>query len=96
MRVNLHVPYADNAEAKRLGARWDGVTWYVQNVEDMTPFLPWMPAHLTRPHGAKETTHKATIRTGCGFRTDLCNCGLPPWELCSQTCAHALVVAGHK
>ena len=53
MRVNLKVPYSENPQAKRLGARWDPArkVWYVENVEKLDPFLRWMPKHLTRAHG---------------------------------------------
>lgn len=55
MRVNLKVPYKQKEEAKRLGARWDSArqVWYVENREDLSPFLKWMPRHLTRPHQEK-------------------------------------------
>ena len=52
MRVNLRVPYEQKDEARRLGARWDGAlkTWYVENVENLSPFLQWMPPHLLKAH----------------------------------------------
>lgn len=49
MRINLNVPYEERHEAKALGARWDLArkTWYVSDVEDLTPFFAWMPtSHL--------------------------------------------------
>jgi len=52
MRINLQVPYEDKEEAKRLGAIWDVArkTWYIQNKEDLRPFLKWIPKRLTKPH----------------------------------------------
>jgi hypothetical protein len=52
MRLNLCVPFRDNAKVKRLGARWDRGrrTWYIENAEDLFPFLKYLPEHLTRPH----------------------------------------------
>lgn len=52
MRVNLKVPYAEKDIAKKKGARWDGVAkvWYVEDKENLKPFLKWMPAHLRKPH----------------------------------------------
>jgi hypothetical protein len=51
MRVNLKVPFDERGEAKRLGASWDAArkTWYVQNRENLKPFLKWMPERLRRP-----------------------------------------------
>lgn len=51
MRTNLIVPFAEKDEARRLGARWDSArrVWYVENMENLVPFLRWMPAHLKAP-----------------------------------------------
>ena len=55
MRVNLKVPYQQKERAKRLGARWDPAreVWYVENRDDLRPFLQWMPKHLLKPHKEK-------------------------------------------
>jgi len=52
MRVNLQVPYEQKDEAKKRGARWDAArkVWYVENLENLRPFLRWMPKHLTKAH----------------------------------------------
>jgi len=44
-RFALTVPYAERAEAKRLGARWDAKarTWYVPLGADIAPFSRWQP-----------------------------------------------------
>lgn len=56
MRLNLRVPFRDNYKVKRLGARWDIARrcWYVVDPEDVSPFLPYLPAHLTKPHKVRE------------------------------------------
>lgn len=55
MRVNLKVPYAEKDQARRLGAKWDRArqTWYIENMEDLTPFMRWMPSHLKKAHEPK-------------------------------------------
>jgi hypothetical protein len=51
MRVNLKVPYAEKDKAKRLGAKWDMArkVWFVEDLDNLSPFLRWMPEHLKRP-----------------------------------------------
>ena len=46
MRINLSVPFREKDEAKRLGAKWDGIkrTWYLVDINDLTPFLKWIPS----------------------------------------------------
>lgn len=52
MRINLKVPYEEKDKAKSRGARWDSArkTWYVEDAEDLRPFLKWIPEHLQKPH----------------------------------------------
>ena len=52
MKVMLNVPFADKDEAKRLGCRFSSAAkrWYIEDPEDMQPFMRWMPEHLKRPH----------------------------------------------
>lgn len=56
MRINLNVPYDQRGLARRRGAYWDSArkVWYVENREDLSPFLRWMGAHLTQPHNAPQ------------------------------------------
>lgn len=63
MRVNLIVPFAEKDKVKRLGARWDIARrcWYVEDVEDLTVFLPWMPEHLKKPHQATKNPPKRVV-----------------------------------
>ena len=44
LRVDLQVPYADNAIAQRLGARWDPGrrVWFVPENRDASPFARWL------------------------------------------------------
>lgn len=51
MRVDLVVPFSEKDRVKALGARWDIARkrWYVEDIEDLTPFLPWIPARLKAP-----------------------------------------------
>ena len=51
MRTNLFVPFEEKDEAKRLGARWDLAlkVWFVENVDDLTPFLKWIDKRSKQP-----------------------------------------------
>ena len=50
MRTNLNVAFKDSQKAKSLGAKWDGSrkTWFVENVENLTDFLPWIDEKLKK------------------------------------------------
>ena len=63
MRTNLTVPYAQKDDAKSLGARWDGINkvWYIEDKEDLTPFMRWMNREQLRPH-SKPGNESVTIR----------------------------------
>jgi len=52
MIIHLNVPYSEKDEAKALGARWNPSrkTWFIEDREDLTPFMKWIPAPLLRPH----------------------------------------------
>jgi hypothetical protein len=51
MRTNLNVPFSENHKVKRLGAKWDLArkTWYVEDVVNLEPFLPWIADYLKKP-----------------------------------------------
>lgn len=51
MKTFLFVPFEEKDDAKRLGARWDIARkrWYVDDLENLEPFLRWMPENLARP-----------------------------------------------
>lgn len=44
MRIDLNVPFIEKDKVRKLGAHWDNArkTWYVENVKDLDPFLPYM------------------------------------------------------
>jgi hypothetical protein len=47
MRINLNCPFSEKDTAKALGARWDADkrVWYLEGIEDITPFMQWIPKH---------------------------------------------------
>jgi len=51
MRINLNCPFQDKDQAKSLGAKWDMArkTWYIVDMEDLTPFMRWIPGHRANP-----------------------------------------------
>lgn len=51
MRINLQVRFEEKDHAKRLGARWDPSlgTWYIVDMEDLTPFMRWIPVDRANP-----------------------------------------------
>ena len=50
MRTNLNVPFAQKDRARKLGAQWDAAKkiWYIEDVEDVRPFMQWMAPHLLK------------------------------------------------
>jgi hypothetical protein len=55
MRINLQVPIHQRGIARRRGATWDKSrrVFYVEHVEDLRPFLRWIPSALeVRTHAA--------------------------------------------
>ncbi len=56
MIVWLNVPFAQKDKAKRLGARWSAGSkrWYVENVDDLRPFMEWIDERLKRPVAGNE------------------------------------------
>jgi hypothetical protein len=57
----LNVPFSEKDKARRLGAHWDLARkkWYVENMEDLTPFLRWMADHHKHPYGWRNPQDKA-------------------------------------
>ena len=45
MRINLTTPFAEKDQVKALGVGWDAArkVWYIEDVEDLTPFTRWIP-----------------------------------------------------
>ncbi len=59
MRTNLNATYDDKDIVKKLGAKWDVArqTWYVENVEKIHLFLPWIDDKLKQPTKSKPLKH---------------------------------------
>lgn len=93
MRINLSCPYAEKDEAKALGAKWDAdrKVWYIQGVEDLTPFSRWIPllGRMSEDMKPKKDVNRKPRITGAFV--PLCDCTNPPWEDCEHTevAAHA-------
>lgn len=51
MRTRLTIPDAETSYAKSLGAQYDKNKreWYVEDAEDLLPFLRWMDKRLLQP-----------------------------------------------
>lgn len=51
MIVWLKVPFQQKDEARRLGAQWNDARrlWYVENIEDLRPFMKWIDARVKAP-----------------------------------------------
>ena len=51
MRTKLHIPEAAIPYAQSLGAQYDRSKgeWYVENADDLVPFLCWMDKRLLQP-----------------------------------------------
>lgn len=57
MRINIQCPFAEKDDARLLGARWDAArkTWYIVDIEDLTPFMRWI-----KP--AEDSVERVTLR----------------------------------
>ncbi|SAK88647.1 hypothetical protein AWB77_04807 [Caballeronia fortuita] len=55
MIVWLNVPFSQKDDARRKGARWSAAhkRWFVENVEDLEPFIGWIDDRLKRPAASK-------------------------------------------
>ncbi len=94
MRINLATPFAEKDQAKALGARWDAArkVWYVEDVEDLTPFKRWIPELAgwdenkakSKPDRKRKVAPTSVPTTG---PTDVsqCSCSVLPWEDCEHT-----------
>lgn len=101
MRINLKTTFAEKDQVKALGARWDVArkTWYVENVEDLTPFKRWIPGlsdwdehkaakkagKAGKPARKRAAAPAAAPRTGPVELVPLCGCSVLPWEDCEHT-----------
>ena len=96
MRINLVTPFAEKDAAKALGARWDSAkkVWYIVDVEDLTPFLRWIPnldaaqdTVATAPASAQTPVAKvkppATSKPA--VEVPHCGCSVLPWDDCEHS-----------
>ena len=97
MRTNLKCPYEEKDEAKRLGARWDATrkTWYIENVEDLTPFMRWIKTttHHWTPGQSKQApkVRKPERPSITGAEApEHCGCDALPWDDCIHTAGPAI------
>ena len=102
MRINLITPFAEKDAAKALGARWDAAKkcWYIVDVDDLTPFMRWIPnldvaqdAGATTGQEAKASTKAAAVKTKPpmaskpAIEVPHCGCPVLPWEDCEHSLA---------
>lgn len=86
MRVNLKCPFCEKDAAKSLGAKWDAAqkTWYIVNVEDLTPFMRWIknaPRTLrTEPQPIVVKQKRAFVTIGQSAPKAFPDDPYPPWE----------------
>lgn len=103
MRIDLNVPFSEKDEARILGARWDAGrrTWYVKDMEDLTPFQRWLKKPQSSCHevqhvplGSRERQKVerrlakllAPVCTQSVVHVPHCGCtDVPPWEDCVHT-----------
>jgi len=97
MRINLTTPFAEKEAAKALGARWDPArkNWYIENVEDMTPFIQWIPGIFQKnyhrnnlnnlPRKIQEPKQPYRTSEEVANINSYCNCNVLPWEDCEHT-----------
>lgn len=86
MRINLKCPFEQKDEAKNLGARWDPTqkTWFIQDIEDLTPFMRWISPGK-QDKDAKRAAHHAPKTTGKNADITHCGCQVLPWDHCEHT-----------
>jgi hypothetical protein len=108
MRIDLVTPFAEKDAAKALGARWDGArkVWYITDVEDLTPFLRWIPDMAAATAGvAIEPVRPAMkravksaggslppITTMSNVQVPHCGCDVLPWD----DCVHTVKAVDHR
>jgi hypothetical protein len=103
MRINLVTPFAEKDAVKALGARWDAAkkVWYIVNVEDLSPFMRWIPdlaaaqdgsgdtpaQSAAKPRSASTQKAKSVATFAPAVQIPHCGCDVLPWE----DCEHSLV-----
>ena len=90
MRINLVTPFAEKDAVKALGARWDATkkVWYIVNVEDLSPFMRWIP-DLAAAQDVPASTQKVKpmATSSPAVQIPHCGCALLPWEHCAHSLA---------
>jgi len=100
MRINLVTPFAEKDAVKALGARWDAAkkVWYVVNVEDLSPFMRWIPDLAAAQDGPGAAPVQAKPRSATtqraqpaasvpGLKIAHCGCDVLPWDHCEHSLA---------
>jgi beta-lactamase regulating signal transducer with metallopeptidase domain len=98
MRINLVTPFSEKDVVKALGARWDGAqkVWYIVDVSDLTPFIPWIPdlaaaTDTANDKGVQKAPPKSPPSAAPGVLTQSsaeiphCGCVVLPWADCEHT-----------
>lgn len=97
MRINLTTKFAEKEAVKALGARWDPIrkNWYIENVEDLTPFMKWLPGidqkNDSDNHSSNSSKKKFipnelnSIEKSSDNINSYCGCNVLPWEDCVHT-----------
>jgi len=72
MIVNLNVPFSQKDEAKGLGARWNPTkkVWYLNNPEDLTPFLKWIPREWRARYASQISSIKSSFTESSTSETE--------------------------
>ncbi|PQA82641.1 hypothetical protein C5F52_13705 [Limnohabitans sp. TS-CS-82] len=103
MRINLVTPFAEKDAVKALGARWDAAkkVWYVVNVEDLSPFMRWIPdlaaaqdvpgaapaQPAAKSRSASTQKAKPVATSSPTIQIPHCGCAVLPWEHCEHSLA---------
>jgi exodeoxyribonuclease VII large subunit len=48
--ILLNVPFSEKDRAKKLGARWNGQSWYIPEHIDPEPFAEWLPLSIRKQY----------------------------------------------
>lgn len=97
MRINLTTKFAEKEAVKALGARWDPIrrNWYIENVDDLTPFMKWLPGIVEKndyDNHSNDSSKKKLVpkvsypatKSSANF-VSYCGCNVLPWEDCIHT-----------
>ena len=75
MRTRLNIPDHEIPSAKSLGAQFDKTKneWFVENQDDLVPYLRWMDKRITGPYNGMTHTVGGVVEllVNLGFRDEL-------------------------